>query len=263
MNTKKLAQLIQLIETADVSLQQAREVLKELGGEKISANLAQDRAKNLIGAVNDKEQIIEGVFNGQNMIGPDGKEYSVPANYASKSKLVEGDILKLTIQANGTFVYKQIKPIQRERVKGKLIIDEVTGQFSVLAEDKKKYNVLTASVTYFKAQPNDDLIIIIPKDKVCQWAVIENVITTPNKPAPEFDVAQTLGQETQLKEPIPVEDIYTGISSSATPESILPEVEELKSNNPETEKAKEKTEEIINNTDLDIDDIKNKDLSDL
>ncbi|MBU1146566.1 hypothetical protein KKD80_03410, partial [Patescibacteria group bacterium] len=40
------------------------------------------------------ERIMEGVFNGQNMIGADGKEYLVPANYASKSKLVEGDILK-------------------------------------------------------------------------------------------------------------------------------------------------------------------------
>ncbi|MBU4432193.1 hypothetical protein KKD60_02860, partial [Patescibacteria group bacterium] len=38
-------------------------------------------------------KIVEGVFDGENMIGPDGKQYSIPANYASKSKLVEGDIL--------------------------------------------------------------------------------------------------------------------------------------------------------------------------
>ena len=42
-------------------------------------------------------RVIEGVFDGENMIGPDGKQYSVPANYASKSKLVEGDILKMKI----------------------------------------------------------------------------------------------------------------------------------------------------------------------
>ena len=46
-------------------------------------------------------KIIEGVFDGQIMIGPDGKNYPVPANYASKSKLGEGDILKLTIGDNG------------------------------------------------------------------------------------------------------------------------------------------------------------------
>jgi hypothetical protein len=64
--------------------------------------------------------IIEGVFDGENMIGPDGKQYSVPANYASKSKLIEGDILKLTITPNGTFVYKQIGPIERRRLVGVL-----------------------------------------------------------------------------------------------------------------------------------------------
>lgn len=263
MNSKKLTQLIQLIETADISLQQARGVLKELGGEKMSTNLAQDRAKNLSFTEIDNTQIIGGVFNGQNMIGPDGKKYSVPVNYASKSKLVEGDILKLTIQADGTFVYKQIKPISRQRLKGKLLIDEVTGQFSVLAEDKKKYNVLTASVTYFKAKPNDDLIIIIPQDKICQWAAIENVISKSNKLIPEFDVVETVSQEAQTDELTPVENAYTGISSSAEPESILPEVNELKYSNPETQQAKEKTEEIINSIDLDIDDIKKGDLTEL
>ena len=65
-------------------------------------------------------RVIEGVFDGENMIGPDGKQYSVPANYASKSKLVEGDILKLTITGSGTFVYKQIGPIERARIVGEL-----------------------------------------------------------------------------------------------------------------------------------------------
>ncbi|MBA4320115.1 MAG: hypothetical protein C0412_17080, partial [Flavobacterium sp.] len=53
----------------------------------------------------DKGKVIEGVFDGENMIGPDGKQYSVPSNYASKSKLVEGDILKLTITSRGNFIY--------------------------------------------------------------------------------------------------------------------------------------------------------------
>ena len=47
---------------------------------------------------------MEGVFDGQNMMGPDGKKYPVPANYASKSKLVEGDVLKLTISDDGSFI---------------------------------------------------------------------------------------------------------------------------------------------------------------
>ena len=58
-------------------------------------------------------KVIEGVFDGQNMVGSDGKTYPVPANYASKSKLVQGDILKLTIAEDGAFLYKQIGPIPR------------------------------------------------------------------------------------------------------------------------------------------------------
>ena len=52
-------------------------------------------------------RVIEGVFDGQHMIGSDGRQYLVPQNYASKSKLVEGDILKLTIQPNGSFLFKR------------------------------------------------------------------------------------------------------------------------------------------------------------
>lgn len=119
-------------------------------------------------------RIIEGVFDGENMIGPDGKQYSVPANYASKSKLVEGDILKLTITPNGTFVYKQIGPIDRSRLVG--ILEQVSnGNYSVLA-DGKRWRVLTASVTYFKGQIGDETVILIPKTGESKWAAVENVV---------------------------------------------------------------------------------------
>jgi hypothetical protein len=60
------------------------------------------------------ERIIEGVFNGEKMVGPDGKEYAVSPNYASKSKIVEGDMMKLTITNNGKFIFKQIGPVERK-----------------------------------------------------------------------------------------------------------------------------------------------------
>jgi hypothetical protein len=119
-------------------------------------------------------QIIEGVFNGENMIGPDGKEYSVPANYASKSKLVEGDMLKLTITDRGTFVYKQTKPVERKRLIGKLEKDE-ENNFLVVAE-RKRFNVLTASITYYKGVPGDKVVILVPIAADSQWAAVENVI---------------------------------------------------------------------------------------
>lgn len=118
--------------------------------------------------------VIEGVFDGQNMIGPDGKEYSMPANYASKSKLVEGDMLKLTITDRGTFVYKQTKPVERKRVIGKLEKDE-NGNFLVIG-DKRKWRVLTASITYFKGGVGDKVVVLTPKAGDSQWAAVENVI---------------------------------------------------------------------------------------
>lgn len=120
-------------------------------------------------------KIVEGVFDGQNMIGSDGKLYMVPPNYASKSKLVEGDIMKLTIQPNGSFLYKQIGPIERQRVMGVLTKDEVTSDWKVVG-DGRKYNILTASVTYFKGQTGDDIVILIPKNAPSKWAAVENII---------------------------------------------------------------------------------------
>jgi hypothetical protein len=121
------------------------------------------------------DHIIEGVFDGQEMVGSDGRQYSVPPNYASKSKLVEGDILKLTIQSNGSFLFKQIGPIERDRIIGLLVSDETTQEWKVVA-DGRKYSVLPASVSYFKGQAGDNAVILIPKSAPSKWAAVENVI---------------------------------------------------------------------------------------
>ncbi|MFZ2804019.1 MAG: hypothetical protein WA001_02235 [Patescibacteria group bacterium] len=120
-------------------------------------------------------KIVEGVFDGQNMVGSDGRQYIVPPNYASKSKLVEGDILKLTIQASGTFQYKQIGPIERQRVVGALTRDEITNDWRVVAQGKK-YHVLPAAVSYFKGDAGDDAVLLVPKAAPSRWAAVENVI---------------------------------------------------------------------------------------
>jgi hypothetical protein len=128
-----------------------------------------------IGAKEEEpDNVIEGVFDGENMIGPDGKEYSVPANYASKSKLVEGDMLKLTITDRGAFVYKQTKPVERRRIIGQLEKDE-EGNYVVLG-DQRKWKVLTASITYFKGNSGDKAVILIPIAGDSQWGAVENVI---------------------------------------------------------------------------------------
>lgn len=163
-----------MIESAEKNIQSAKQMLRELMGNapiKSAAHLA-EKVQNF--AVSEGGKIVEGVFDGQNMIGPDKKQYPVPANYASKSKLIEGDVLKLTIAEDGSFIYKQIGPVERKKMLGILMVDE-KGDFRVMAEGKP-YKVLLASLTYFKAEPGDEVTIVVPKDQVAEWAAVENVI---------------------------------------------------------------------------------------
>ncbi len=153
----------------------------DLSGAEYDESTAADQAlaelKKDEGAVhkNENEKIIEGVFDGQNMIGADGEQYDVPANYASKSKLVEGDILKLTINNLGAFVYKQIKPIERLRMVGRLEQDEQSLQYYAVAEGKK-WKLITASVTYYKGEPGDEVVFLIPAEGGSRWAAVENIV---------------------------------------------------------------------------------------
>ncbi len=141
----------------------------------VFSRLARDAARDAANAPIDDGRMIEGVFNGEHMVGSDGREYIVPPNYASKSKLVEGDIMKLTIQPNGTFLFKQIGPIERQRVMGELTRDETTNEWRVLAMGKK-YNVLAAAVSYYKGSSGDDAVILIPKAAPSRSAAIENIV---------------------------------------------------------------------------------------
>ncbi len=172
--TLSAADLAPFIERA----QQALDGLRQLLGQRlIQMPAAGTRSRSLVPSTVDSEgaRIIEGTFDGQNMLGPDGKQYSVPANYASKSKLVEGDVLKLTITRDGSFIYKQIGPADRQRLIGKLTRDEVTGEYRVEASETS-YKVLLASVTYFKGEPGDDVVVLLPSQGQARWAAVENVI---------------------------------------------------------------------------------------
>src|SRR3990167_8551371 len=161
---KQIKRLRSLIQEAETSLAAAKELLVSLvGDDPIATSMTMDESLG---------KVIEGVFDGQNMVGSDGKTYPVPANYASKSKLVQGDILKLTIAEDGTFLYKQIGPIPRKQVVG--VLNQKDGHYFVDVGDKE-YRVLLASVTYFKAKPGDQVSLNIPADESvnAEWAALE------------------------------------------------------------------------------------------
>ncbi len=175
-----LALVVQMIDAAEKNIRSAKQLLKEMmGGKEISAESTvkfTEKAQML--SVSEGGKVIEGVFDGQNMIGPDGKQYPVPANYASKSKLIEGDVLKLTISDDGSFIYKQIGPIERRKIIGLLTKDD-KGDYRIVAEGKA-YKVLLASLTYFKAEMGDQVTVVVPKDADSTWAAVENVIKNAN-----------------------------------------------------------------------------------
>jgi len=169
-----------MIEGAESNLQNAKNLLADMNGGNVSSKFYTEKASQLrMPAVSAQVsgRVVEGIFDGQNMIGADEKSYPIPANYASKSKLVAGDHLKLTIKENGAFLYKQIGPIERKRIMGKLTYDD--GQYKVVAE-KKSYKVLLASVTYFKVQVGQNVTLIVPEAADCEWGAIENAMDSPD-----------------------------------------------------------------------------------
>lgn len=160
---KQIKRLRALIQESETNLAAANELLISLVGDEESGQAKP--SEEILG------KVVEGVFDGQNMVGSDGKTYPVPANYASKSKLVQGDILKLTIADDGAFLYKQIGPIPRKQVVGTLKLE---GGHYFVTVGTRDFRVLLASVTYFKAKPGDQVSVNVPEDDTAaEWAALE------------------------------------------------------------------------------------------
>lgn len=163
---KQLKTLKKLIETAEANLAGARQLLTEIAGDS-------DDEASAIAPVASGERVIEGYFNGEKMVDGEGKLWTVQANYASKSKLVQGDGLKLTIGENGTFTYKQIDRVPRRKLIGTLSLKN--GQYYVEAQ-AHDYRVLFPSVTYYKIEPGDQVTIILPEEGLADWAAIDEIL---------------------------------------------------------------------------------------
>ena len=174
-NKKTIAAIRDFIVTAEKSIKNAKKLLSDVLEEN---NLSLDEEINLeTSGLNSyssgNSKIVEGVFTGEDMLGVDENRYPVPVNYASKSKLVQGDKLKLTIEGNGKMLYKQILPIERETKVGLLTREH--GKYQVVVEDQT-YDVLTAAVTHFKGNIGDKISIVIPAGKQATFAAIEAIV---------------------------------------------------------------------------------------
>ncbi len=186
----KIQALRDMVNNAEKTIQSAKAMLLQIEGKKKTGRPRKLDLDSTEGT------IVEGTFDGQIMMGTDGKQYPVPANYASKSKLVEGDMLKLTITDNGTFLYKQVGPIERRHALGVVVQDE-GGNYYVVA-NSKPFRVLLASITYFKATPGDEVAVVLPRDLESSWAAIENVIQKGTHKNWEADLAKATEESSAI-----------------------------------------------------------------
>jgi hypothetical protein len=175
--SQQIAELEQIVKEAEARLNQAKAMLNQVAG----------ASQPYVSVVGQAEKIVLGEFTGEYMLDENKKQYPVPANYASKSKLIEGDQLKLTITADGAFIYKQIGPAPRRRAIGNITYQD-NSYFAKVGDEL--YRLLTASVTYFRLSPGDEVTILTPLTKKSEWAAIENVVSSqtlgivnPNAPS--------------------------------------------------------------------------------
>lgn len=178
-NKKTIIAIRDFIINAEKSIKSAKKLLKDVLEEN---NLSLETEVNLNTSwlnsyMSDDSKIIEWVFTWEEMLGSDGNRYPVPANYSSKSKLVQWDKLKLTITWNGKMLYKQIAPIERAYVTW-LVVREKE-KYQVVAE-WQTYDLLTAAVTHFKANIWDKVTVIIPNWKQATFAAIDIVLPKSN-----------------------------------------------------------------------------------
>lgn len=162
-NTEKEQELRQSIQALKEKLNSAEKELSRI------APLHKKQAVDLEG------EVYYGQFNGENMVTEEGKVFAVPPNYASKSKMVEGDELKLTITPSGDFIFKQIRPAERKRQIG-VLAQQDNGEY-VVKVGSKPYKVLLASVTYYRAKTGDEVAIIVPANNDSNYAAFDSVVS--------------------------------------------------------------------------------------
>lgn len=123
----------------------------------------------------EDSEVVEWLFDWYFMVWSDQKKYPVPLNYASKTKLVPWDSLKLKILKDGKFIYKLTRPVERQHVRAILSLSD-DNKYTAITDDGKPYFLNQAAVTFFKGKPGDELYIVINADGSWSFAAIEAII---------------------------------------------------------------------------------------
>ena len=186
MDSQKISKIVNLIEIAENNLKTAQILIKQLYG--LSGNNADiqnlTNYSSTVSSPSDLEanflEVVEGNFDGESMIGDDGKMYAIPANYARKTKLVVGDRMKRILTDTYREVYKVIQKAPSKRVVGIFTIDE-NSEFVVIVDSiPAPVRVLKASITFAMKQqnlkPGDTIAILIPANTLSTWGAFDSIV---------------------------------------------------------------------------------------
>ncbi len=165
-----------LLENIENDIRRVRILLQRIQDGSYKTDIDENELKQISSSLLSYEnpgqgQIVEWVYDWLYMLGSDNKKYPVPLNYASKSKLISWDILKLTILPNWKLMYKLIQPAPRTYIKATL--SKTDNEFLAIWDNWKTYKLNPAAVTYFDLKIGDEMSIIINSEWKGEYAAIE------------------------------------------------------------------------------------------
>lgn len=175
---KGLAPLEDLLQKIETEVKRARLMIQQIewGNEISIKEVSLDDIATKLETHDDAEQkIVEWVYDGYFMVWSDKKKYPVPMNYASKSKLIPWDVLKLRVMDDGKLIYKLIGQANRKFIRATLTKTD-DNKFTAIADEGQVYYLNQAAVTYFKWNTGDELAIIVNADGIGSFAAIEALI---------------------------------------------------------------------------------------
>lgn len=188
---KKIQSALSMVEIAENNLKNIRQNLLQIleeNGQK--GNYSATPVRKSRDEQTAAMEVVEGNFDGENMVGDNGQTYIVPQNYASKSQLVIGDRMKWILTSERE-IFKLIAPVDRERVSGIFSIDGEN--YGVVIESiKNPVKILKASATFaIKNQDlgvGDEVIILIPKNATPTWGALVSVVKKNNLEVESLDI---------------------------------------------------------------------------
>jgi hypothetical protein len=185
MSNKKIQNILKLVEICENNLKNAKSLLLEVLEDRGSSpmDMTPSVPKSITNSNIEALEVVEGYFDGESMIGDNGKTYLVPQNYASKTQLIVGDRMKWILTEERE-IFKLIQPASRDRVTGTFGIEG--GDYVVMVDNfSNPIKILKASATYamkhLGMQPGDEVAIYVPKDTTPTCGAFINIVKSGNK----------------------------------------------------------------------------------